>query len=365
MLLLELLPFSAFFRTCALLPLSGLLAGSPMQRRWKFGFALLLFAGIAVSLRGQSSTPPAAPAQAIRVSSNLVYVGVNVTDSGGHFVSGLRAKDFEVFDSGVRQPVTGFASDQDPAQVVLLIENGAIDWLMAKMHRSLLVDADALVARIPAQDRVAILTYSDRPEIVSDFTVEKDVTRGALRKLNADLESGGALAGSLDLSASLYDTLNWLSASRGAKTIVLFSSGFDSTPPAEWLAIHQRLAAADVRILAVSVFGDLRLPEKRRHLSQDERDDRAFVKEGIDAGDSSLAQLAAATGGRAFFPKDIKAFAAAFDSVSQLIRGQYTLAFVPTVFDGQLHTIDVKLHHHPFSRIEHRQAYLASAPSSP
>lgn len=332
----------------------------------KIAFSFLFFAGIVFSLHAQDSSPSSLQSPAIRVSSSLVYVGVNVTDARGHFIAGLHPKDFEVFDDGIRQPIADFVSDQDPAQIVLLIEEGSIDWLMAKVHRSLLVDADALVARIPGQDRVAILTYSNRSEIVSDFTADKEVTRGALRKLNAELDQGGAFSSSLDLSASLYDTLNWLSNSRGAKTIVLFSSGFDSTPPEQWQAIHQRIAASDVRILAISVFGDLRVPEKRHRLSQDDRDDRAFVKEGIAAGDDSLRQLALATGGRVFFPKDIKNFDRACLDAAELVRGQYTLAFVPAYFDGQLHTIDVKLKHHYFVShvIEHRQGYIASPPLS-
>ena len=340
-----------------------------MRRSLKSAFGLLLLAGMVAPLRAQDapqSPQSSSPTSAIRVSSNLVYVGVNVTGSGGQFISGLRRQDFEIFDDGVRQPIAEFASDEDPAQVVLLIENSSIDWLMAKMHRSLLVDADALVAGIPSQDRVAILTYSRRTEVVSGFTSDKDATRLALKQLNDDLEHGGAVSGSLDLSSSLDATLDWLSTTRGGKTIVLFSSGFDSTPPAEWQRIHQRLASSDVRVLAISVFGDLRVPEKRKHLSQDDRDDRAFVQQGIAAGDDSLRQLSVSTGGQVFFPKDIKNFDRACSRVSQLIRGQYTLAFVPTSFDGQFHSIDVKLKHHYFAShaVEHRQGYLAAPPSN-
>lgn len=330
---------------------------------------LVLFANVLGSPRSQNlpqppQSTPFSQQPTIRVTSNLVYVGVNVADSHGHFVSGLGVKDFEIYDSGVRQAVVQFASEREPAFIVLLIENSAIDWFMAKLHRSLTGDAGAFISKIPPQDPIAILTYSNRTEVVSTFTSDRDTTLLALGQLNKELGHGGAISGALDLSRSLADTLDWLSTTGGSKTIVLFSTGFDSTPPDAWAQSRQRIAVSDVRIFAISVFGDLRIPEKHRHLSQDERQDRVFLEEGIAMADDSLRQLALTTGGHALFPKDSKEFDAACSVVSELTRGQYTLAFVPTLLDGKLHNIEVKVRGHHFAHVEHRQAYLAAVPSS-
>src|SRR6266480_60372 len=67
---------------------------------------------------------PQQPKETIRVSVDRVSVGVIVTDSQGHFVEGLRREDFRVFDDGIEQPLTGFATIDEPAQVLLLIESG-------------------------------------------------------------------------------------------------------------------------------------------------------------------------------------------------------------------------------------------------
>jgi len=333
-----------------------------MFRPRQFAFLCFLIAAFSQPVLAQAaaaSRSSPSPSPAIRVRTNLVYVGVNVTDSHGRFVPGLRRRDFEIFDNGVRQPIADFASDDSPAEVVLLIEDGLADFLMEKIQRSLLVDAGLLVGRLPPQDRVAVLTYAGRTEVVSGFTADKRATRLVLARLNDDLAAGGVASGSLDLSASLAATLDWLSVFPGPKTIVLFSTGFDSTSPQAWQAVRSRIAASDVRILAVSSIGDLRSLPKRRHLSPDDRDERAFVNQGIAAGDQSLAQLSSLTGGRAYFPKNGKDFARVYSQIFQQIRGQYTLAFAPASLDGRLHSLAVKVKRRG-CRVGHRQAYLAA-----
>src|SRR5690348_15575390 len=70
------------------------------------------------------------PKQTIRVSVDRVNVGVIVTDHSGHFVEGLRRDDFRVFDNGIEQPLTGFLSMEEPAQVLLVIEAGPAVYLL-------------------------------------------------------------------------------------------------------------------------------------------------------------------------------------------------------------------------------------------
>src|SRR5216110_1846098 len=68
---------------------------------------------------------------------------------------------------------------------------------------------------------------------------------------------------------------------RGKKTIVVLSTGVDTSPAEKWQAIQQKLETSDVRILAVSLSGDFRKPIKHKVLSRQEKEDRAFVKQGF------------------------------------------------------------------------------------
>jgi len=317
--------------------------------RRKHRFQLFLFLVLAPSsAQSQEPTPP------IRVTVNRVSVGVTVTDSSGHFISGLRRQDFHLFDNGVEQPITDFLPIEEPAQLVLLIESGPAVALFGKNH---LLAADALLASVSPADSVAIASYSKTPQLLLDFTRDKTAARLALQGLN--FASG---FGQLNLSASLASTLDWLAPLPGKKTIVLLSTGVDTSPIQNWQLIQQKLNTSDVRILAVSLAGDFRKPAKRKKLSADEREDRAFLKQVFGEADQWLRELSHSTGGRAYFPKNTKDFARAYVEIAQLVRHEYSIAFAPPTNDGQLHSLKVKAKH-SWYKADHRQAYLAPPPN--
>src|SRR5256885_4251689 len=209
----------------------------------------------------------------IRVGVDRVNVGVIVTDHSGHFVEGLRREDFRIFDNGIEQPLTGFATVEEPAQVLLLIESGpAVLFLVTNHVRA----SNALLNNLATNDRVAIASYSKDPELLLDFTPDKLTARLALQSLNFMLGFAD-----LNLSSSLASAIDWLAPFAGKKTVVVLSTGVDTSPPERWQAIQQKLRTSDVRILAVSLSGGFRKPLQRGKISPQERQDRAFVKQGF------------------------------------------------------------------------------------
>jgi VWFA-related protein len=318
-------------------------------RRKQNRFPLLLFLVLAPSYaQSQDPTPP------IRVTVNRVNLGVTVIDSAGHFIEGLRREDFQVFDNDVEQPITDFLPIEEPAQLVLLIESGPAVLFLAKNH---LLAADALLATIAPTDRVAIASYSQSPQLLLDFTPNKAQARATLQSINF----GNGYA-DLNLSSSLAATIDWLAPLPGKKTIVLLSTGVDTSPTQNWQLIQQKLNTSDVRILAVSLAGDFRKPAKHKKLSAQEREDRTFVKQVFGEADHWLRELSHSTGGRAYFPKNTQEFSRAYAEIAQLVRHEYSLAFAPPAPDGQLHSLKVKAKYSPY-RVDHRQAYLAPAPA--
>ena len=301
-----------------------------------------------------SAAQPQQPTPPIRVTVNRVNVGVTVTDSAGHFISGLRREDFHVFDNDAEQPITDFLPIEEPAQLVLLIESGPAVYFLGQGHFRA---AETLLTSIAPADRVAVAAYSNAPQLILGFTPDKTAARFALHNLNFNIGFGD-----LNLSASVAATLDWLAPLPGKKTIVLLSTGFDTSPPENWQIVQRKLQTSDVRILAVSLSGDFRKPVKGKKRVAQNRADRDFVNEGFRKADESLQQLSAATGGRVYFPKNAAEFNRAYAEIAQLIRHEYSLAFSPPALDARVHEIEVKVNRSS-AQVDHRQAYLAPMPT--
>ena len=316
--------------------------------------AALLFPAVScVCSFAETQGKPPQPRQTIHVGVDRVNVGVIVTDHSGHFVEGLRREDFRVFDNGVEQPLTGFAAIEEPAQVLFLVESGPAVLFLGKNH---VHASDALLNNLSSNDRVAIASYSKDPELLLDFTPDKLTAQLALQSLNFTL--GFA---ELNLSSSLASAIDWLARFPGKKTVVVLSTGVDTSPPEKRQVIQQKLKTSDVRILAVSLSGDFRKPLKGRKLAPQERQDRAFVKQGFAQADQSLQELSQATGGRVYLPRNEEEFDRVYSEIAQLVRHEYSIAFSPPSNDGQVHTIQVKVKRF-WCWVDHRRAYLAPAP---
>jgi VWFA-related protein len=161
--------------------------------------------------------------------------------------------------------------------------------------------------------------------------------------------------------------LQWLTQVRGKKTIVLLSTGLDTSPPKDSAAALEQLKISDVRLLAISLTGGLQAPPQ----SKKKKAPSAISTETAQQfalANQLLKQMAEATGGRAYFPQTSKDFDAAYTQIAELVRHEYSLAFAPRARDGLVHSIVVRLRAEQNSapstsqlsyRVDHRQAYLA------
>jgi len=315
-----------------------------------------LCAGLALAFSATCNVAQEVPVregQTIQVNVDRVNVGVIVTDAKGNFVSGLKRDQFHVFDNGAEQAISEFAPVEEPGQIFLLVEAGPAVYFLQDTH---LFAADTFLNGLSAGDRVAIARYAEAPVAVLDFTAEKRVAQAALTGVRFNVGFG-----QLNLSSSLNTVLDWLARVAGKKTIVLLSTGVDTSPQEAINAIQTRLQTSDVRILAVSMSGPMR-NGKVGNKKQVQQTQQVF-----EEADARLRALAEATGGRAYFPQNAKEFAAIYKQMAQLIRNEYSLSFVPPVSDGAVHSIEVKVdlpggalkNKVPDYRVDHRRAYVA------
>src|SRR5215510_4518069 len=82
----------------------------------------LVICGIATVLVLSGITAPAQEDQSnkpvVRVNVNLVLLNVAVTDNKGHYVTGLRPSDFEIFEDNIPQKIASFAEGNEPQRTL-------------------------------------------------------------------------------------------------------------------------------------------------------------------------------------------------------------------------------------------------------
>lgn len=328
---------------------------------------LFVFCFFTFSRAGSAQEPPspskAEPQQSqpIRVSVQRVNVGVSVTDSAGKFVENLRRENFHIFDNGVEQPITDFLDVEEPAQTLMLIEAGPAVYLLEGGH---LLAAHAFLRGLSPDDRVAVVKYADAPQPLMDFTADKQSAAAAFDGLSFNLGFG-----SLNLCASLSKVLDWVAGAQGKKSIVLLSTGVDTSSENEIQNLLERLKTADVRILAVSLTGNLRNPQPAGKKKTPPPAKAAITSQQFAEADLLLRTIAETTGGQAYFPGNSKEMDAVFEHIAQMVRHEFSLAFVPPLQDGAVHAIEVRLADLPASsmplRVDYRHAYRAPTAANP
>jgi VWFA-related protein len=328
---------------------------------------IVALAGLTALLQHASvfAQAPDQPTPDIKINVDRVNVDVVVTDSNGQFVQGLRREDFRVFDNGVPQPITDFMSVDEPAQVLLLVESGPAVYFLQGGH---LRAVQLLLDGLSASDRVAIARYDERAELVLDLVGDKQIAAGALNAIPFNFGFG-----QLNLASSLLTALDWLAHVPGKKSLVLLSTGVDTSPPDAVQRLFDRLKTTEVCVLAVSLTGTVQgssgseKKSTKKNRAVDEKTEVAA--EGIARANQELRSIAEANSGRAYFPLSETDFEQVLKDISQLIRHEYSLGFKPPSIDGKFHTINVTVQSSDANqsapsrpapyRVDHRRAYVA------
>jgi Ca-activated chloride channel family protein len=136
---------------------------SVMQnRQWILPDSILLALPVCAATPGRVTTNAG-----FRADTSLVLVSVGVTDEHNQLVVGLKPNDFRLFESGVRQEVKYFTSDDTPLSVGLVFDSS--NSMTDKLSPARQATARFLQHTNP-EDEVFMETFSDRPTIALDFS---------------------------------------------------------------------------------------------------------------------------------------------------------------------------------------------------
>jgi len=153
------------------------------------------------------------------VAPQLIKVNASVTDGNGRAIPNMRLADFAVYEDGTERKVVDVTPATEPFNLILLLDvSGSVEERIDFIRKA----ARDFLRTASRQDRIAITSFRDDIQIISDFTTD----RALLSKKLDDIDAGGATALYDALGYSLVDTLKPLRGERTA--IVIISDGDDN-----------------------------------------------------------------------------------------------------------------------------------------
>jgi VWFA-related protein len=197
---------------------------------------LLLLLAVAFSpspLQAQSvdvTTEPSAlqksdETETVRIETDLVDLNVSVfSRDRGQGAGALQQKDFMVFENGVAEEITFFASASTPFDLVLLLDlSGSTSDKLDLIRKS----ARRFVEAARPVDRICIVTFTNVPRIVSPFTTDHAELIKRIKKI--EKPTGGT---------NFWDAMRFvlrdvLNESRGVRrsAVVVMTDGVDNALP--------------------------------------------------------------------------------------------------------------------------------------
>jgi Ca-activated chloride channel homolog len=227
-----------------------------------------------------------------------------VTDADGTPVGGLSADAFTVWENDKRQAIEFFTREDTPLTVGLLVD---VSGSMFAERATVAAAASLFVERSNPADEMFAMAFDDRvramlPEALP-FTHDAAVIRSAL----ANSSSGGGWTALHDAVAAALRRVS--QGSRSRRALIVVSDGGDNASRISFRELLTRAKASGTPIYTIALvdpFSTFTNPKR-------------------------LAQLAAATGGRAFKPLSTRSVDDAFREIAADLRSGYTIGYAPAI----------------------------------
>jgi Ca-activated chloride channel family protein len=282
------------------------------------------------------SNPAEPPITEIIRTVNEVRVIFTVTDKHGRYIKDMKRDDFRVVDD--RKPadrINSFRSETDlPLQVGLLIDASNSIRDRFKFEQEAAIEFLNSMIR-PRYDQAFTVGFDSTPDVTQDFTDNTELLSKGVRALKA----GGGTA--------MYDALYYACRDKLMKhdqagpvrrAIILVSDGDDNSSHVTREESIEMAQRAEVIVYTISTN----------------------ITGSKTKSDKVLERIAEATGGRAFFPFQIRDVSDAFASIQDELRSQYAMTYRPADFvaDGHFRTIEILAQQKAF-HVRTRKGYYA------
>jgi Ca-activated chloride channel homolog len=237
---------------------------------------------------------------------NLVILPVTVTEKSDHFVSGLDASNFQVYEDGQQQKISLFRREDTPVTAGVVVDHSGS---MAAKRDDVIAGAGAFVQASNPQDREFVVNFSD----AVTFGLPANVPfTSSIEDLNAAL-----LKTPVSGETALYDALaaaleRLQTAPLDKKVLLLISDGGDNASKHTFSQVLRMAQTSSVIIYAIGLFDE----------------------NSADQNPKVLEKLTKETGGKAYFPKSSSEVVSVCRQIAKDVRHQYTLGYSP---EGNAH----------------------------
>ena len=293
----------------------------------------LLAGPVSARQQPEQKQQPSSDEGIVSVDTTQVVLNVTVTDLKGRYVTGLRDKDFSIFEDKAAQKIISFSADETPfAAVILLDTSGSMESKMAMARAA----CSQFASGIREGDVIAIYSFGGtKVKKLQDFTEVRDVDP-MIWETNA--------VGMTPLYDGVVKAVDELSKRpERRRAILLVSDGGDSNSKASLDVAIRNALAGSVAIYAVDLsdYGLYRIQNR-------------------DNGSEVMKQMATKSGGRFYTSPGGGKLRDAFAQTIEELRNQYTIVYEPAneKHDGSWCSIEVRTAQ-PALNVRTRQGYYA------
>lgn len=235
-----------------------------------------------------------------------------VVDEGERVLDVTR-DDLVVEEDGVEQRIDTFTEAVEPIQLVLTLDQSGS---MKKSLDAVKAAASEFVRALRPGDPLALITFADKARFAHDLSTTREWSLDAIDRYEA---KGGTA-----LYDALHDSIMRLKSVKGRRAVVVLSDGRDENDPGTAPGSVHTLA--DVIAVARSVDA-LVYP-----IGLGPKVDRAVLQ-----------QIAAVSGGRAYFAPDVSELARSFQIILENLRRRYVVGYASSnrERDGKWRKVDI------------------------
>jgi Ca-activated chloride channel family protein len=269
-----------------------------------------------------------------RSDTRLVVLHASVTDRKGKLLTNLNQDDFKIFENGQPQQIKIFKREDVPVSLGIVIDDsGSMSTKRTRVEAAAL----AMVRESNPQDEVCVVNFNDDAFLDVPFTNDVHKLEQGLARI--DSRGGTAMRDALNMSLDYTRE----KAKKDKKVLLVITDGNDNASNVSLESVVRRANQADTLVYAIGLF-----TEEEKH----------------EAGKArrALKELTSATGGLAFYPKDVNEVQALAVEVARDIRRQYTIYYTPAIqaLDGSYRQIKVTVEGPGKPMVRTRSGYYAT-----